>query len=44
MVDFETKIIHSEIFMLHKKDVRKEFSKFKNEEGVSLTFFIPYEV
>ena len=44
MVDNETEILHSEFFMLHKKDVRKKFTKMKNEEGVSLTFFIPYEV
>jgi replicative superfamily II helicase len=44
MVDNETEILHSEFFMLHKKDVRKTFTKLKNEEGVSLTFFIPYEV
>jgi hypothetical protein len=31
--------------MIHKKDVKaKSGAKFKNEEGINLTFFIPYEV
>jgi len=44
MVDNETEILHAEYFSLLKKDVRKTFSRMKNEEGTSLTFFIPYEV
>ena len=44
MVDNETEILHSEFFSIYKKDVRKKFSKMKNEEGLQLTFFIPYEV
>lgn len=44
MVDNETEILHSEFFSIYKKDVRKKFSKMKNEEGMQLTFFIPYEV
>ena len=44
MVDNETEILHAEFFSLHKKDVRKKFSKMKNDEGASLTFFIPYEI
>lgn len=45
MIDNETEILHSEFFMIHKKDVKsKGIAKFKNEEGINLTFFIPYEV
>ena len=44
MVDNESEILHAEFFTIHKKDVRKKFTKIKNEEGTSLTFFIPYEV
>jgi len=45
MIDNEFEILHSEFFMIHKKDVKaKSGAKFKNEEGINLTFFIPYEV
>ena len=45
MIDNETEILHSEFFMIHKKDVKsKGVAKFKNEEGINLIFFIPYEV
>jgi activating signal cointegrator complex subunit 3 len=32
--------------MLHKSDVKKKFGcpRIKNDEGISLTFFIPYQV
>lgn len=45
MIDNETEILHQEFFMLHKKDVvRKGAARIRNDEGISLTFFIPYEV
>jgi activating signal cointegrator complex subunit 3 len=45
MIDNETEILHQEFFMLHKKDVvKKGAARIRNDEGISLTFFIPYEV
>lgn len=46
LVDNEAEILHQEFFTLHKTDVKKRFGgpRIKNEEGVSLTFFIPYQV
>jgi hypothetical protein len=45
MIDNEEEILHQEFFMLSKADVKKRGSaRIKNEEGISLTFFIPYEV
>jgi hypothetical protein len=45
MIDNETEILHQEFFMLSKKDVKKKQAvRMKNDEGVSLTFFVPYEV
>ena len=45
IVDNESEILHSEFFMLHKKDVRKGgkgTKGIKNETDYTLTFFIPY--
>ena len=42
MIDNETEILHQEFFMLHKKDVvKKGAARIRNDEGISLTFFIP---
>ena len=45
MVDNEAEILHQEFFTIHKKDIQKKGgARYKNEEGIQLTFFIPYEV
>lgn len=45
MIDNEAEILHAEFFAIHKKDVRKKVgARFKSDQGVALTFFIPYEV
>ena len=45
MIDNEFEILHSEFFMIHKKDIKgSRGAKFKNDDGINLTFFIPYEV
>ncbi len=48
IVDNDSEILHSEFFVLHKADAKKKAGKkavtFKNEQELSLTFFVPYEV
>jgi len=43
IVDNDSEILHQEFFMIYKKDLKKG-GTLKNEEGLQLTFFIPYEV
>lgn len=44
MIDNETEVLHSEFFSIHKKDIKSKKQKFKNDDGINLVFFIPYEV
>lgn len=45
MIDNELEVLHAEFFSIHKQDVKpRGQARFRNEEGINLTFFIPYQV
>jgi len=44
IVDNDSEILHSEYFILHKKEALKKRAHFKKDDHHAITFFIPYEV
>ena len=44
IVDNESEILHQEFFALQKKDLSKSRSGYKNEDMLTVVFFVPYQV